>query len=247
MIDEDLPPGRHDRTADGPIRVLLADDQPLMTAGIRMILETDPGIRVVATATDGASAVQEVRRTRPDLVCMDIQMPGTDGLSATRTLISDPDLDCAVLMLTTFQSEDYLVEALRAGASGYLLKNTPPEQLITAVHAAAAGDGLVAPELTGALIRRALHGQDTVKTPTGSDPATHAPAVGRIPPGVELTPREEDVLRLMAEGLSNEEIAGHLVLGRSTVKTHVSNILMKLSVRDRVQAVVWAHRHGVTI
>lgn len=276
MIDEG---GRG--VEDRVVRVVLVDDQPLMTAGIRMILETDPGIRVVATATDGAAGIEQVRATRPDLVCMDIQMPGVDGLSATRTLVADPDLDCAVLMLTAFRSEDHLVAALQAGASGYLLKNTPPERLIAAVHSAAAGDALVAPELTGALIRRALLGEgvggggwdisadrdagtgttahpdagasrqagtaDAMGVPDGSGGADEA-ASGHLPVlphGVELTPREEEVLRLVAEGLSNEEIADHLVLGRATVKTHVSNILMKLQVRDRVQAVVWAHRHGI--
>lgn len=229
-----------------PVRVVLVDDQPLMTAGIQMILETDPGIRVVATATDGTSGVSEARRTHPDLVCMDIQMPGTDGLAATRAIVSDPDLDCAVLMLTTFQSEDHLIAALRAGACGYLLKNTPPERLISAVHSAAGGDGLVAPELTGVLIRRAIHGPGPAGGAAGPDQAQGSRIVERAPSWVELTPREEEILRLLAEGLSNEEIANDLVLGRATVKTHVSNILMKLSVRDRVQAVVWAHRHGLT-
>jgi DNA-binding NarL/FixJ family response regulator len=148
-------------------------------------------------------------------------------------------------MLTTFQREEYLVASLRAGACGYLLKNTPPERLIAAVHSAAAGDALVAPELTGALIRRALSGQD----PSG-DAVEPSLAAGpddpvEVAPGVELTPRETDVLRLMAEGLSNGEIAERMVVGRATVKTHVSNVLMKLGVRDRVQAVVWAHRHGL--
>ena len=226
--------------AEARIRVVLVDDQPLMTAGIRMILESDPGIEVVATAADGARGIEAVRRTRPDLVCMDIQMPVMDGLAATRAITGDPELSCAVLMLTTFEREDYLVEALRAGACGYVLKNTRPEQLIAAVRSAAAGDALVAPELTGALIRRALCGdagdEGGAGRPTGEDPDEH-------PAG--LTPREGDVLRLMAEGLSNEEIAEAMVLGLSTVKTHVSNILMKLAVRDRVQAVVWAYRHGL--
>jgi len=224
---------------DEGVRVVLVDDQPLMTAGIRMILQTDPAIRVVATAADGDTGVRTVRRERPDLVCMDIQMPGTDGLEATRRITSDPGLSCAVLMLTTFQREDYLVEALRAGACGYLLKNTRPEQLVAAVRSAAAGDGLVAPELTGALIRRALGaGVDTVEPEDGG---------GAVPvsPAVSLTPREVDVLRLMAEGLSNDEIARRMVVGVATVKTHVSNVLAKLSARDRVQAVVWAYRHGV--
>lgn len=245
MRDEGVAADRDATAPRRPVRVVLVDDQPLMTAGIRMILETDPGIRVVATAADGASGVAEARRTHPDLVCMDVQMPGVDGLEATRRLTSDPGLHCAVLMLTTFQREEYLVASLRAGACGYLLKNTPPERLIAAVHSAAAGDALVAPELTGALIRRALSGQD----PSG-DAAEPSLAAGpddpvEVSPGVELTPRETDVLRLMAEGLSNGEIAARMVVGRATVKTHVSNVLMKLGVRDRVQAVVWAHRHGL--
>ena len=231
MTDEGVPTPVDESSAGGVVRVLLVDDQPLMTEGIRMILQTDPLIRVVATATDGASALVEARRTRPDLVCMDVQMPGMDGLSATRALSAAPDLDCAVLVLTTFEREDYLVEALRAGACGYLLKNTPPERLIEAVHSAAAGDSLVAPELTGALIRRAL-----------AEPRV-SPARDGL--GADLTPRERDVLRLMARGVSNDEIAEEVVLGRATVKTHVSNILMKLRVRDRVQAVVWAHRNGL--
>lgn len=239
MNDEGVPTPAGATSARGPVRVLLVDDQPLMTEGIRMILQTDPLIQVVATATDGASALTEARRTHPDLVCMDVQMPGMDGLSATRALVAEEDLDCAVLVLTTFRREDYLVEALRAGACGYLLKNTPPERLIEAVHSAAAGDALIAPELTGALIRRAL------AESVGPLPR-QAGTTGTTPPTeVELTPREVDVLRLMAEGLSNDEIAEEIVLGRATVKTHVSNILMKLGVRDRVQAVVWAHRNGL--
>lgn len=258
-VHEDDPAGHGGAVGTGPVRVVLVDDQPLMTAGIRMILETDPGIRVVATTEDGAAGVAATRRTRPDLVCMDVQMPVLDGLSATREITADPGLGCAVLMLTTFRSEDYLVEALRAGACGYLLKNTPPERLISAVHSAAAGDGLVAPELTGALIRRALQVPAPDADPRGrtgdpgQDPHRQAVPPGQAAPDTlgdpalpaDLTPREVEVLRLMAEGMSNEEIAAHLVLGRATVKTHVSNILMKLAVRDRVQAVVWAHRHGL--
>lgn len=212
------------------IRVLLADDQPLMAAGIAMILQSSPGIEVVGQAENGVAAVAMAKELTPDVVCMDIQMPVMDGLEATRQIVNDPDLACAVIILTTFQQEEYLVDALSSGACGYLLKNTRPESVVEAVRAAADGDGLIAPELTRAVIRRAFE-----VTPKG--PGTVLP--------VEFTGREREVLELMAEGMSNDEIAEHLFLGRTTIKTHVSNVLLKLGVRDRIQAVVWAHRHSV--
>lgn len=213
-----------------PIRVLLADDQPLIVAGIAMILESSPDIEVVGRADNGLNAVALAKELAPDVVCMDVQMPVMNGLEATQRIVSDPDLSCAVIILTTFQQEDYLTEALSSGACGYLLKNTRPESVVEAVRAAAQGDGLIAPELTRALIRRAF-----ASTPQSTGAA--------LP--VDFTAREREVLELMAEGMSNDEIAERLFLGRATVKTHVSNILLKLRVRDRVQAVVWAHRHGV--
>ncbi|KSW23714.1 response regulator transcription factor [Cellulomonas sp. B6] len=215
----------------GPVRVVLVDDQALLRAGIGTILSAHPGIEVVGEAGTGAEAVDLVRATRPDVVCMDVQMPDMDGLEATRRLVADPDVLAAVVILTTFNREDYLVEALRAGAVGYLLKTSRPEQLTDAVLRAAAGEGLLAPEVTRAVIARAV--QDR--------PATR-PAPEQVVP---LTEREGEVLVLVARGLNNDEIAAELVVSRATVKTHVSNLLAKLGLRDRVQAVVYAHEHGL--
>lgn len=213
-----------------PVRVVLVDDQALLRAGIGTILQADPRIEVVGEAGDGAEAVAVVREQRPDVVCMDVQMPDMDGLEATRRIVADPDVHAAVVMLTTFNREDYLVEALSAGAVGYLLKTTRPEQLTDAVLRAAAGEGLLAPEVTRAVIARAVEDR---RTPRSGGPV------------VPLTEREEEVLALVARGLNNDEIAAELVVSRATVKTHVSNLLAKLGVRDRVQAVVWAHEHGL--
>ena len=213
-----------------PVRVVLVDDQALLRAGIGTILQADPRIEVVGEAGDGAEAVAVVREQRPDVVCMDVQMPDMDGLEATRRIVADPDLHAAVVMLTTFNRDDYLVEALTAGAVGYLLKTSRPEQLTDAVLRAAAGEGLLAPEVTRAVIARAVEDRRT--------PLTGGPVV-------PLTEREEEVLALVARGLNNDEIAAELVVSRATVKTHVSNLLAKLGVRDRVQAVVWAHEHGL--
>lgn len=226
-----------DEGADAaPVTVLLVDDQALLRAGIRTILDAQPDLEVVGEARDGREAVTEAARLRPDVICMDVQMPGMDGLEATRLLTSDPAIRSAVLMLTTFNRDDYLLEALRAGASGFLLKNSRPEQLVEAVRSVGAGDGLLAPEVTRAVIERALKGADSLAPPTD----------GGLPAAVAaLTEREVEVLRLVARGLTNDEIATELFLGRATVKTHVSNILMKLHLRDRVQAVVFAYEHGV--
>lgn len=219
-----------------PVTVLLVDDQALLRAGIRTILDAQPDLEVVGEARDGREAVAEAARLRPDVICMDVQMPGMDGLEATRLLTSDPRVRSAVLMLTTFNRDDYLLEALRAGASGFLLKNSRPEQLVEAVRSVGAGDGLLAPEVTRAVIERALDGAR--RTPPPED--------GALPPeAASLTERELEVLRLVARGLTNDEIAAELVLGRATVKTHVSNLLMKLHLRDRVQAVVFAYEHGI--
>ena len=214
------------------VTVLLVDDQPLVRAGIATILGAQEDLRVVGEAADGAAAVEAARALRPDVVCMDVQMPDMDGIEATRRIVADPDVPSRVLILTTFQREDYLVAALRAGASGFLLKNARPTQLADAVRAVAAGDALLAPELTRGMIERAV----AAEPPPGPPP----PEVGC------LTERELEVLRLVARGMSNDEIAAELFLGRATVKTHVSNVLMKLALRDRVQAVVFAYERGLS-
>lgn len=213
------------------VRVVLVDDQALLRAGIGTILSAHPSVEVVGEASTGAEAVEVVRATRPDVVCMDVQMPDMDGLEATRRIVADPDVHTAVVVLTTFNREDYLLEALQAGAVGYLLKTSRPEQLHEAVLSAAAGEGLLAPEVTRAVIARAVD-------------ARPAPVTAAAPL-VPLTERETEVLVLVARGLNNDEIAAELVVSRATVKTHVSNVLAKLGLRDRVQAVVYAHEHGL--
>lgn len=216
------------------IRILLVDDQALLRAGIATILGAQPDLVVVGEAGSGVEGVKLARALDPDVICMDVQMPDMDGLEATRRIVADPAVHASVLMLTTFNREDYLIQALQAGASGFLLKNSRPEHLVDAVRAVAAGDALLAPEVTRAVIARAVM----------SPPPP--PADGGAPRAVAvLTDREVEVLGLVARGLSNDEIAAELVLGRATVKTHVSNLLMKLGLRDRVQAVVFAYEHGV--
>lgn len=214
------------------IRVLLVDDQGLLRAGIATILSAQEDLEVVGEAPTGAQGVARAVELDPDVVCMDVQMPDMDGLEATRRIVAEPSLHAAVVILTTFNREDYLIEALRAGAVGYVLKNSRPEQLVEAVRSAAAGDALLAPEVTRAVIAAAVQ------------PRADQPVEGTPPPG--LTEREAEVLALVARGLTNDEIAAHLHLGRATVKTHVSNVLAKLGLRDRVQAVVHAHEHGWT-
>lgn len=230
----------HDATGTPSVRVLLVDDQALLRAGIATILRAYPGIDVVGEAGTGAQAVELARELAPDVICMDVQMPDMDGLEATRRVVADPTVLSRVLILTTFNREDYLLAALQAGASGFLLKNSRPEHLVDAVRAVAAGDALLAPEVTRAVIERAM-------TPAASPPPPDgAGAAAPTGPAVEgLTEREVEVLGLVARGLSNDEIAAELVLGRATVKTHVSNVLMKLGLRDRVQAVVFAYEHGL--
>jgi DNA-binding NarL/FixJ family response regulator len=213
-----------------PVSVLIADDQALVRTGLRAILETQPDLTVVGEAMDGRDAVDLVRRRRPDVALMDIKMPGLDGLEATRRIVAEAGEATAVLVLTTFDLDEYVYEALRAGASGFLLKDAPAEQLIAAIHTLAAGEALIAPAITKRLIAQF---------------ARAAPPSG--PPAAleELTPREHEVLLLIARGLSNLEIAEELVLSEATVKTHVKRVLSKLGVRDRVQAVVLAYESAL--
>ena len=209
------------------IRVLVADDQPLMRAGFRAVLEATGSIEVVAEAGDGEEAIRAADAHRPDVVLMDIRMPGTDGIEATRRMPHR-----RVLVLTTFGLDEYIVEALRAGASGFLTKDAPAAELVAAVRAVAAGDAVLSPAVTRRLLdrvgRRLPHA-----SPAGD-------GLG------ELTEREREVLQLLASGLSNAEIASALVVAEPTVKTHVSNVLGKLGLRDRVQAVIFAYENGLT-
>lgn len=219
------------------LTIVLADDQDLVRAGFRVILESEPGFRVVGEAADGAEAVEAVRRHRPDVVCLDVQMPNVDGLEAARRIAALPEPP-AVLVLTTFDHDDALFQALEAGASGFLLKNASPERLIDAVRTVAAGDALLAPDVTRRVISRAT----ATAAPASADAV---PAADTALASAGLTERETEVLRLLARGLSNAEIAAELFVGDATVKTHVSNVLQKLGLRDRIQAVVWAFEHGV--
>jgi DNA-binding NarL/FixJ family response regulator len=210
------------------IRVLLADDQALVRAGFRMILKAEPGIEVVGEAGDGAEAVAQARALAPDVVLMDIRMPVLDGIEATRQLVVD-ETSPRVLVLTTFDLDEYVYGALRAGASGFLLKDAPEEQLVSAINVVAAGGSLFAPSVT----RRLIEEFSRRSAPTA-------------PPRLdELTPREVEVLRFVARGLTNGEIAGEFVVSEHTVKTHVAHILRKLGLRDRTQAVVAAYESGL--
>jgi DNA-binding NarL/FixJ family response regulator len=212
------------------IGVLLADDQAMVRAGFRMILESDPGIEVVGEAANGEQATASTRRLRPDVVLMDVQMPGSDGLEATRRITGSPDLASRVVILTTFERDEYVFEALRAGATGFLLKNSSPEDLVLAIRTVSAGDALLSPSVTRRVIAQFARPGD---------------AGGAAPAPPELTEREAEVLRLVAAGRSNAEIAGTLYVGEATVKTHVSRVLAKLGLRDRVQAVVFAYESGM--
>ncbi len=212
--------------AEPPITVMIADDQRMVRHGFRVMLESEPGIEVVAEAGDGAQAVELVRRHAPTVALLDIRMPAMDGLEAARRVLA-LGLRTRVLILTTFDADEYVYEALRAGASGFLLKDAPADQLVTAVRSLAAGDALIDPVITRRLISRFT---------LAARPAGGVPAELR-----DLTPRELDVLRLIARGLSNGEIAQELFVEENTVKTHVSRILAKLNLRDRVQAVVIAY------
>ncbi|QTX06200.1 response regulator [Agromyces archimandritae] len=260
------------------VRVLVVDDQDLVRAGFRTILDSDPGIEVVGEAADGAAAIDAARRLDPDVICMDVQMPGVDGLEATRAITADPAIGAAVLMLTTFNREDYLFEALAAGASGFLLKNSSPENLLEAVRVVGRGDALLAPDVTRHVIEAVVGraGADAGAAPAAAPASTGpgapaapvtapSPSAARTPsaaaesvapgpirppaasaPGLDaLTDREREVLELLAKGLSNAEIAARLYVGEATVKSHVSKVLMKLGLRDRVHAVVYAYEHGI--
>ncbi|MGF1664043.1 MAG: response regulator [Kineosporiaceae bacterium] len=208
------------------IGVLVVDDQELVRAGFRLILSAEPDVTVVGEAVDGAGGIAAARRLAPDVVLMDVQMPGTDGIAATRAIVGSTR--ARVVVLTTFDRDDYLFDALDAGASGFLLKNASPEELLRAVRVVAAGEALLDPTVTSRVIRRFAGGPDA--------------GGAADPPPAGLTPREAEVLGLVAEGLSNGEIAGRLVVGEATVKTHVSHLLAKLQARDRVQLVVHAYR-----
>ena len=208
-----------------PIRVLLADDQALVRGGLRLILDAEPDIEVVGEAADGSEAVVQALQSRPDLVLMDVRMPVLDGIEATARLLAELPAT-RVVMLTTFDLDEYVIDAFRAGASGFLLKTVPPSRLVDAVHTVCDGDALLAPAST-----RRLIAQFTRPTPTA--PAAH------------LTARENDVLLMLARGLTNTEIAEQLVVEPSTVKSHVASLLAKLNLRDRVQAVIYAYESGL--
>jgi len=215
---------------DGLVRVLLVDDDDLMRAGLRSVLTSDETIEVVGEAGDGRDAVRAIRERNPDLVLMDIRMPHLDGIAATReVLAASPEVK--VVVLTTFEQDDYIFDALNAGASGFLLKRTKPEDLIAAIHTVAAGDALLSPSVT----RRVIDQMAAQPVPVSAGSRLDA-----------LTPRELEVLELVARGLSNREIAERFVIEESTVKTHVKRILMKLGLRDRVQAVIFAYENGLT-
>jgi DNA-binding NarL/FixJ family response regulator len=218
--------------APGRIGVLVADDQALVRAGFRMILEAESDIDVVGEAADGDEAVDVARRIRPDLILMDVRMPNVDGLEATRRILDGRTEGPRVLILTTFDLDEYVYEALRAGASGFLLKDTPPEQLVEAIRVVSRGDSLLSPSITRRVIEEfVLRPPTTARKP--------APELG------ELTARELEMLRYLARGLSNAEIAKAAFVSDTTVKTHVAHILLKLNLRDRVQAVVFAYENGV--
>jgi DNA-binding NarL/FixJ family response regulator len=214
------------------LSVLIVDDQALVRAGFRMIIDAEEDIEVAGEAADGAAAVSEALRLRPDVVLMDVRMPNVDGIEATRRLLAADGLETKVMMLTTFDMDEYVYDALKAGASGFLLKDVPPEQLVDGIRTVAQGEALLAPSVT----RRVI--DEFVRRP---------PSSGRkLPPQVaELTARELEVLMLIAKGLSNAEIAKELFVSETTVKTHVAHVLTKLDVRDRVQAVVLAYECGL--
>jgi DNA-binding NarL/FixJ family response regulator len=211
------------------ISVVVVDDEPLIRSGLRAIIDAESDLTVVGEAADGAEVLPVVRRTRPDVVLMDVRMPAVDGIRATRLLLDGLDPAPRVLVVTTFENDDYVYDALRAGASGFLLKRTPPDDIVQAIRTVVGSDSLLFPEAIRSLAL--AHVREQELQPTGLD---HA----------QLTEREQEVLRLMARGLSNAEIAGELVLGVQTIKTHVANTLAKLGARDRTQAVILAYESG---
>lgn len=250
------------------IRVLLVDDHAMLRAGFRAILGTQPDIEVVGEAGTGTEGVRLAADLLPDVIMMDVQMPDMDGIEATRLIVADPRVTASVAIVTTFDRDEYLFQALDAGAGGFLLKNAGPEELITAVRALAVGDGILAPEVTRRVLSRfavsengASAGSATQERGSGSQEGgaatraggasagSAAEKVNSATPGIlaePLTDREAEVLALMADARSNAEIAGELFIGEATVKTHVSRVLQKIGARDRVQAIVLAHRHGLT-
>jgi DNA-binding NarL/FixJ family response regulator len=218
------------RTSAAPIGILIVDDQALVRAGFRMILEIEPDLHVVGEASDGEQAVAQVAALQPDVVLMDVRMPGLDGIAATQRITADSSCQARVVMLTTFDMDEYVYEALRAGASGFLLKDVQPELLVTGIRAVHSGESLLAPTLTRRMIESFLARPRLVA-------AAQTASV--------LTIREQEVLRLLARGLTNAEIASELYVSETTVKTHVSRVLMKLGLRDRVQAVIYAYETGL--
>ena len=216
------------------IRIVVADDHQVVRAGFAALLDTQPDFTVVGTACDGAEAVALGRELHPDVLLMDVRMPGTDGIEATRQLAAGQPAGPRVLILTTFDLDDYVFEALRAGASGFLLKDVTAERLFDAVRVVAAGEALLAPAVTRRLIAEFARIRPTVPVAAQPAPAT-------------LTPRESEVLRLVAEGLSNQQIASRLFVTEETVKTHVSRVLHKLGLRDRTQAVIFAYESGLVV
>ena|SRR5437763_4427851 len=220
-----------DEMGEEPVRVLIADDDDLMRAGLKAVLSSDPTIELVGEASDGREAVEQVRSLGPDVVLMDVGMPGIDGIAATRELTAAAP-QAKVMILTTFEDDDYIFDGLRAGAAGFLLKRTRPEELIDAIHTIAGGDALLSPSVTSRVIAR-----------MGREPAA---GDGRQAEALAvLTRREQEVLELIGRGLSNGEIAAELVIEESTVKSHVKRILQKLHLRDRVQAVILAYESGL--
>lgn len=218
-------------SAEDPIRVVLVDDQVLVRAGLRALVEAEPGMTVVGEAGDGDAAVEAVRRERPDVVLMDIRMPGTDGLAATQRISADPDLDAVhVVILTTFEEDAYVFEAIRGGAAGFLVKDTEPAELLRAVRTVHAGESLLSPGATRSLVAAYA---------THAKPSSLAPALDA------LTERERQVMQLVALGLTNTEIAERLFVSPMTTKTHVSRAMIKLGARDRAQLVVFAYETGL--
>ena len=211
---------------------MLADDQALVRGGLRKIVETEPDMTVVAEAADGMQAVDAARASKPDVAVLDIRMPHLDGIEATRRILTALNDDVRVFMLTTFGLDDYVFDALRAGASGFMLKDAPPEELLDAIRVVAGGSALLAPAVTRAVVEEFAR----------RSPATAAETSPRV---AELTEREREVLALLTRGRSNAEIAADLVVSEATVKTHVAHVLMKLGVRDRVQAVIFAYESGL--